>query len=247
MALLNLWRRRFPRRRSRNYLVATTRWGLTDAVVGYLVGIVAGATASGIAVSIHGDSYGLPVLIAGSVGLWVGFIGAPLVATRWRGRASLARDFGFEARWTDAFIGVPAGVSAQLVVVPAIYLPIRLFTRVDTDGPARQLTERARGPGMVALVAVVVIGAPIAEELFFRGLLLRSAIGRYGPGRGILLTTTIFAATHFQLVQFPGLFIAGLLLAGLAVTTDRLGPAIWAHAAFNATTVLLLLLTTAQR
>ena len=45
----------------------------------------------------------------------------------------------------------------------------------------------------------------------------------------------MFAAVHLQLLQFPALVLIGLVLGWLTLRTGRLGPAIWAHVAFNAT------------
>ena len=49
------------------------------------------------------------------------------------------------------------------------------------------------------------------------------------------------AASHFQLVQLPGLFVFGVIAAVVFQRTGRLGTAIWTHVGFNATTVVLLL------
>ncbi|MEY2447361.1 MAG: protease family protein, partial [Acidimicrobiaceae bacterium] len=51
-----------------------------------------------------------------------------------------------------------------------------------------------------------------------------------------------FGAAHFEPLQFPALFAFGLVAAGLATRTGRLGPGMWAHVAFNAVAVAGLLL-----
>ena len=48
-----------------------------------------------------------------------------------------------------------------------------------------------------------------------------------------------FAAIHFRWVEFPGLFVFGLILGVCALRTGRLGMGIAAHMAFNATGLLL--------
>ena len=88
----------------------------------------------------------------------------------------------------------------------------------------------------------MVVVAPVVEELFFRGLLLRSMVQRWGTRVGVVGSSVIFGATHFQAIQFPALALAGLLFAVLAVRAGRLGPAIAAHAGFNAATVIVLTL-----
>ncbi len=49
-----------------------------------------------------------------------------------------------------------------------------------------------------------------------------------GSHRGVLRRPS-----HFQLLQFAGLFAFGLVLGALAWRTERLGPSIWAHLTFN--------------
>jgi uncharacterized protein len=86
-----------------------------------------------------------------------------------------------------------------------------------------------------------VVCAPVVEELFYRGLLLRSLDKRgIQPWLSVVLSALLFAGMHFEALQFAGLFLFGIVLALLVHRTGRLGPAIWAHAAFNAVTVLQL-------
>ena len=55
----------------------------------------------------------------------------------------------------------------------------------DLEGPARELTDRADDPlGVVLLILIVGVGAPIIEEIFYRGLLQRSLLKRGLPAGG---------------------------------------------------------------
>lgn len=90
-------------------------------------------------------------------------------------------------------------------------------------------------------VGVIVI-APVVEELFFRGLLLGAMRGRWGTVIAVAGSAVVFGATHFQPLQFPALAVAGAVFATAAVRNGRLGPAVAAHAGFNATTFVALVL-----
>ena len=74
------------------------------------------------------------------------------------------------------------------MLVPLVSLPLlKLLGRTtsDLEGPARTLADKAHDPfGVVLLFVIVVIGAPIAEELFFRGLVMRSVERRLGRACG---------------------------------------------------------------
>jgi len=89
--------------------------------------------------------------------------------------------------------------------------------------------------------AVVVIAAPIVEELFFRGLVLRSLERRVGTRWAIVASAALFGAAHLEPLQFPALFLFGLVAAVLTVRSGRLGPSTMAHVAFNGIAVFNLL------
>jgi hypothetical protein len=137
-----------------------------------------------------------------------------------------------------------SGLATQLIVLPLIYVIVfALFGDQDVGEPARELTAKAGDSlvGAVVLFIVVAICAPIVEEIFFRGLLLRSIERRAGTRWAVALSSLVFGLFHFQLIQLPALVAFGLVAALLTVRTQRLGPAIFAHIAFNAVTVTLLL------
>ena len=56
-----------------------------------------------------------------------------------------------------------------------------------------------------------------------------------------MISSVAFGAAHIEPLQFPALFLFGLVAALLTTRTGRLGPSICAHIAFNAFTVIALL------
>lgn len=184
-------------------------------------------------------SLGVTALL--QVPLWAGYLGVPLWVARYRGDG-VRRTFGFTMRPSDVPIGIGAGLVTQLLLIPLLYVPIfLLFGDQDLSSAARQLTDKATDPlGVVLLVLIVAIGAPIIEELFFRGLLQDSVQRRFGTVVAVAASSLVFGLVHFQLLQLPALVLFGLVAALLTVWKGRLGPAIWAHIAFNATAVAIL-------
>jgi uncharacterized protein len=226
-------------------------WGLGDVVLGLGVAILGSGLTSALAYvasdtpASKPDELPLAWLAVAQLGLWFGLLGVPWIAARFKGNG-MRSDFGLAARWGDLPVGVICGGIAQFAIVTIVYLPIQLFTDVsakDISEPAQNLTDRAAGPvGVILLVLIVGIGAPIVEEIFYRGLAQRSFIRRFGPVWGIALTSVLFAASHFEPLQFPALVAAGAVFGVLAYRYDRLGPAIAAHMVFNLTAVVALLL-----
>jgi membrane protease YdiL (CAAX protease family) len=132
-------------------------------------------------------------------------------------------------------------VATQAVALPVLYWPIRRLIDGDPGASARQLVGEAQGVGDAALLIVATaIMAPLVEELFFRGLLLRSLHRRFGPTAAAVVSAVLFALVHRQPLAFPGLMLFGLIAAGLALRTGRLGPSWALHAGFNLTTLMML-------
>ncbi len=97
--------------------------------------------------------------------------------------------------------------------------------------------------GVALFVLVTVIGAPIAEELFFRGFVQRAAVARIGRVAGLIGTAAALRPGPLPArCSSSPWWPSALVLGVLADRTDRLGPSIVTHMAFNATTVVNLLL-----
>lgn len=227
------------------------RWGVADVLVAFVVaqvasvvGVVVFASAKGIsAADFTTDSLSIGEVALLQLPLWLGLLGMPLFSTWRRGNGPVV-DLGLRSTVRDAPIGLAIGVACQFVLVPLVTLPVFLLTDVDQDeleAPARELTDKATGIGVLVLVLVVVVGAPLAEEVFYRGLLQRTIARKLPTWPTLVITALLFGASHFQALQFPALAAFGLVLGLIAHRTGRLGMNIWAHVGFNATTVVILL------
>ena len=228
----------------------TPTWGLGDAVIGFLLAFVGSAVTGGLALAASGadefEDMSLAWANVAQLGLWVPMVLVTLWASWLKGNGAV-RDFGIRVTGVDLLAGGAAGVVFQLLVLPIFYVPIFVLTDTDVDElseTAREITDRADGAfGVVMLVVLVVIGAPIVEELFYRGLVLRSLERRFGSTAAIVVSGLFFGVVHIpNFIGVPGLALFGIFLAYITVRTGRLGPAIACHMAFNAVTVINLLL-----
>ncbi len=114
---------------------------------------------------------------------------------------------------------------------------------------------------ILSLVIMICVIAPIAEELFFRGLLQTliirgiaiwrrrdSSATAVRPGErmvGILVAAAIFASVHLMVIKdawswLPALFLLGVTLGYAYERTGRLWADITIHALFNAFAVSLI-------
>ncbi|MGZ0186133.1 MAG: CPBP family intramembrane glutamic endopeptidase [Acidimicrobiales bacterium] len=212
-----------------------------------VIGMVASIVAAVIVFAVGG--YGVDEVMPLSVvailqaALWTGLLGVPLWLVVVRGVRWV--DLGWGATFRDAWQGLGIGIATQVAVVPIIYIPVLLMADdLDVSGPARDLVDKASGGGILLLILAVVVGAPIVEEIFFRGLTLRALEARMRRRTALVVSAFVFGVVHLQFLQFPALLAIGLICGWLAQRDGRIGRAIWAHVGFNAVTVAVLLLET---
>lgn len=212
-------------------------WGLGAIVVSPLLVLAAGGSV--------GDDLTIAQLALATAGAWAVFVVALVLVSRRYGTGDPRSDLGVSFRPVD-LVGVPVGVATQFVLVPLLYWPLRelwpdTFDVERIEERARELADKAGGANTVLLVLVVVVGAPIVEELVYRGLVQRSLSRTTGAASGLLLASILFSLIHFSPVEYPGLFVAGLVFGLGTAVTGRLGPAIVTHAAFNAAGLVMVL------
>lgn len=217
-------------------------------LAGYVLGQLLASILDAVVVSATHFSGGMSALarmndppwwsnVLGLAGLWTGFAVAIFLAQR-RGGLEPLTD-AWRPRWSDTGYLV-VGVACQ-VVVGLAYAP---FHFKNMDKPVNHLFGAAHGASFALLAVMTVVGAPVVEEWLFRGVLFRtfeSAFtargGRYGTAAAVALSALVFAAAHGEVLQMPGLFFLGLVLAVVVLRTRRLVPAVATHLGFNALTM----------
>lgn len=181
-----------------------------------------------------------------ALALWVPFIFGLATVSRRYGSASFFRDFYVSFRRSD-LVGLPIGVASQLLLVNLVTWPFseifpERFAPELVEKRARDLFDNATGPWLPVMILVVVVGAPVVEELVYRGFIQPGLNDRFGGKVSVLIASIWFAGVHLQLVELPGLFAFALVLGYCFYRTKRLGLSIVAHVAFNATGVLFIAL-----
>lgn len=248
---------------------ATRIWGLAEAAIAWLTSQVLALFALVALLALGGWTASTPIRPGGHIGrataqlasgqelvddsiplvwqmltllpLWIGLLGTAWLVAAATGRARPGWRIALESR--DITSGVAAGILLQVPLIPVVYLIIQaVFGEIQPTGRALALTDQVDSVGEVVLiVAFIAIGAPVVEELFYRGLLQRALVDRFGPAVGITAGAIVFGAVHFSWVELPALALVGLVLGTLAWRTGRLGPAIVGHVTFNLFTLVNLL------
>jgi hypothetical protein len=93
---------------------------------------------------------------------------------------------------------------------------------------------RAGPVAAIGVALVVVVLAPICEEIVYRGLLW-GALERYALPRWVpfVVTTLLFALAHFEFTRTPLLFVVALPIALARLRTGRLLASVVAHQVNN--------------
>jgi membrane protease YdiL (CAAX protease family) len=91
---------------------------------------------------------------------------------------------------------------------------------------------------LVARIFLLVIVAPVTEELLFRGVILRGLLSRYRPAVAVLLAAFLFAAVHMNPWQFFSAFWLGVAFGWFFLRTGSVKICIVAHAMSNGLFVL---------
>lgn len=235
------------------------RWGLGDALIGmglfFLVQIGAGVALAVVLLAtgalgdgdelLGTDDTTILVLIAAPLG-WVALIGWPWWVSRRKGFGSMARDFGLGMRPMDILLGLGGGV---LCVMAAAGVSL-LYMAISGDDPPTNTDIITSDPSQpllfIALLLVIAGGTPIAEEIFFRGLVMGAARRRWGTAMSVVFSSALFGLFHVQGDPLSWAFVAfvtgsyGVVFAMMRVWSDgRLGSAIVAHMIVNAFAVVV--------
>jgi membrane protease YdiL (CAAX protease family) len=176
------------------------------------------------------------------VPLWLGLL-IPTGYAVWRKGNGFVKDLGLRFEWIDLPLGLGIGVACQLVLMPLIYVVVnKVVPGQNVGAVAQQVTDQAVDPLSTVMIFLVVgLGAPLVEEIYYRGLTLRAAERRFGPSWALLGTSAFFALMHGAPIVVPGLLVFALILGYLAQRFGRLGPSIFAHIGFNLVTAVVLI------
>jgi membrane protease YdiL (CAAX protease family) len=188
-----------------------------------------------------------PGLLGSFASLWAGFMLAVFFAARatlggWRVL------FPIQIKWkTD----LPLAILLLLTVQGGSFV---IGLTLDSLGISTKalgntgFLNSVEGMYLPYIILATVLGAPIVEELFFRGVVLRVTSKTLGVVAGVILTSILFGMMHIQANLAASIYtvsmtaMVGAALAVLRLKTGRLGTPILAHVLFNAGGVVLALL-----
>lgn len=143
-----------------------------------------------------------------------------------------------------------AGLGGVLLAFPAVEAASRLWKIVlawlewpQDPQPAIEYLQNLGGVGeLLAWTIAVVVLAPMAEELLFRGAIYRFLSARFPNGAAVAISAVAFALMHQNVASILPLTVLGAALAFAYRYTGRLITPIVMHAAFNLNSLVLVVL-----
>jgi membrane protease YdiL (CAAX protease family) len=143
----------------------------------------------------------------------------------------------------DAVAGLVAGIVGSVLITFVLGAGLRLLLRqfgIEMPPVQESLRVFATGPTAPLAVVVIVVIAPVAEELFFRGMLFPALWDRFGLWPGIVGSGLVFGAVHAEPFVIAITAVLGMFLAWIYKLRGTLVVPIVAHAVFNALGVVLI-------
>lgn len=156
-------------------------------------------------------------------------LGVPRLLKRQR---TTAGDLGLKSlpTWMD-ILWAPAGAVVYIILTTIVttlamaFLPFIDYTQAQETG----FSELANQSEYILAFLSLVIIAPIAEEVLFRGYLF-GKLRKYAPiWLSILVTSALFALVHFQWNVALDVFALSIVLCLLRVISGSLWPSILLH------------------
>lgn len=181
-----------------------------------------------------GDAIGLQVLLAQQV---IVIVLTLLVGLRRPGPVAAYALAPPAAGWRAYAAGVGLIAAFQAIATSLEFT----FVPNDMIRDLKPFLDLARSPWWVLGLLVIGIGAPLSEELLFRGLLLPAlAKSRLGFAGAAIVSSTLWTSLHanYSLTGLAEVFIAGLLFSWLLWRTGSLRVTILCHGIYNALIIL---------
>lgn len=135
------------------------------------------------------------------------------------------------------------GFAALLPAMAVTVIVGSLLLGDDAAHPAAsQLLERPDALQALTIGLSACLLAPLAEELLFRGLILRALVPLVGAPRALLVSAVLFALVHLAPASLPAYTLLGAAFGAVYLWTGNLWASVILHALWNTVTMVVMLL-----
>lgn len=176
----------------------------------------------------------------------------PLAYVLYKGRKARNSMAGDGCQYTGRPVNTPLscsidsvysiGAAAFLVVLAILLLGIIADPLINIVEMPEAIKDAIYAPILdrpVIAAVTIIVAAPVMEEFFLRGMILRGLLHHTAPVTAIVWSAAFFALIHMNLYQATGAFIMGCLIGWIYYKSGSLFLAILAHAVNNGSAFLL--------
>tara|TARA_B110000037_G_scaffold214519_1_gene270540 strand:- start:383 stop:1153 length:771 start_codon:yes stop_codon:yes gene_type:complete len=116
----------------------------------------------------------------------------------------------------------------------------------EIQEPVQMLLDGGSPLEMALMYILIVVGAPLGEELLFRGGIFRFLNSRISMPYAAIASSILFGLVHFNVYSFGPLVILGLAMCFVYYKTGSLFANITLHAAFNLMNLIFISITNSK-
>lgn len=158
-------------------------------------------------------------------------------------RGNTAPPLTYKRLWRNIRFGIGLYVTSLPLffgLVLGVGMVLKFFHWEPTPQPIFGIYLAETRTGVVTgLLFLIAVAGPVAEELFFRGLLYGWLRSRIGIWKGLLLSGFLFATLHMDAVTFLPIAALGILLGWVYEQTGSLAAPMAVHIFHNGGMMLL--------
>jgi membrane protease YdiL (CAAX protease family) len=189
---------------------------------------------------------GVHPVVAGAV-QQIGFHVVPLIYARWSGLRTFASSGFVRLPLRSLAFVLMASLGSLWLLNGLVHLQKDVVRSAGYEKQAeeqeRQIQrgiETAQKQGAGPALALLVLIPPLCEETFFRGILFRGILARFGAAVAIAATSILFALFHAMDIQKILMLILGCYFGFLVYITRSLWASIVAHGVNNLAVLTLM-------
>lgn len=217
-------------------------WGWSDVFIAFgltMLAVVMGIVAVATLFAAPGEAPSIWFFI----GVGAIFYGSLLASTYYRAtvKGGTWRDLGFRIPGNGWIRAILPLFAFQIIAASIVNVFIMQLLG-DFENPQAETFEQfdISGFRFVGLYLLIAVLAPIAEEVYFRGMMFPLMRRRFSMIFTIFQNALLFAVVHFIPLLVPSLFVIGCVLTWARDQSDSIYPSIALHVLQNSLAVVIL-------
>ena len=212
--------------------IASKIWDIAYPVLMYYVAISVGIVCAQLFFGVNNENYMLCKTIGSVLALF-------FVFTEYKHDEILRGVYGLKPHFSlGKLVNLVAVVSIMVCLSVALNNLISMSPLIELSEEYQNVNDAFYGSSIWMEILGSALVTPLLEELLHRGVVYKRLRTMMGFGASVLVSALIFAALHFNIVQFTYAFLLGIALAIFVERTGHVYPAVVAHMVANGIAVI---------